>query len=87
MTESIKKVRERHTQVQIDKRDGETAIAVGLFVCALGLPVLIGTLWALDNFRGAIVNAVCGLVLLLIGGSAIAYGLSMYRKATKFEGG
>lgn len=81
MGETIQKVTEEHSVNEMEKRDGETAIAVGLFIFALGVPVLIGTLFALDNPRGAIVNTICGLVLLLIGGAAIGYGWLTYRGA------
>jgi hypothetical protein len=86
MTDTIEKVEERHTKNEIMKRDGETGMAVGIFVMALGLPVLIGTLWALDNPRAALVNAICGLVLLAIGGTATAYSRHLYIKAQKNDG-
>lgn len=83
MSKTIDKVEERHTKNELLKRDGETSMAVGLFVLALGLPVLIGTLWTLDNPRAAFVNAICGLVLLLIGGCATFYGWTMFARARK----
>jgi hypothetical protein len=83
MTQTIEKQPERHTRNEMLKRDGETSMAVGLFLVALGIPVLIGTLWALDNFRGAVVNAICGLVLLLIGGAVTIYGYIMFRRAAR----
>ncbi|NLN93560.1 MAG: hypothetical protein GX130_09680 [Candidatus Hydrogenedens sp.] len=64
------------------KRDGETNIAVGLFLFALGIPVLLGTLGIDDNVRAATVNAVCGLALLLTGGGWIAYGWRQFKQST-----
>ena len=87
MTQTIEKVEEHHSKTEMLKRDGETSMAVGLFVFALGLPVLIGTVWALDNHRAAIVNAICGAVLLVIGGAATAYGWMLYSRAKKMEKG
>ncbi len=83
MTQTIDKVTEEHDAKDFAKRDGETYIAVGLFIFALGVPVLIGTLWALEKPNAAIVNAVCGAVLTLIGLAAMAYGWRTYRVATK----
>ena len=83
MPQTIDKVTERHTAREMMKRDGETYIAVGLFLLALGIPVLIGTYWALSRPRAAVVNALCGGVLGLIGLGTIAYGRLIYRRATK----
>lgn len=83
MTQTIEKVEERHTKNDMLKRDGETSMAVGLFIFALGLPVLLGTLWELDKPRAAVVNAVCGLVLVLIGGGATGYGWRLFKRAKK----
>jgi len=65
------------------KRDSETNMAVGLFLFVLSLPVLLGTLWALDRPRAAVVNAVCGGVLFLIGAGVIFYGWLGIRRAAK----
>ena len=83
MSKTIEKVEERHTKNEMLKRDGETGMAVGLFVLALGLPVLFGTLWSLDNPRAAVVNAICGLVLTLVGAGATAYGWKLFKQARK----
>lgn len=64
------------------KRDGETNIAVGLFLFALGIPVLLGTLGIEGNFRAATVNAVCGFALLLVGGGWVAYGWRQFKQST-----
>jgi len=65
------------------KRDGETNIAVGLFLFALGVPVMIGTIWALDRPRAAFINALCGGILMLIGAGVVLYGWLGVRRAAK----
>ncbi len=81
MPEAIKKTAEKFTASEMGQRDGETSIAVGLFLMALGAPVLLATIWALDKPSAAVVNALCGAALLLIGAGAVAYGLWELRKA------
>lgn len=81
MSKTIEKVEPRHTENEMLKRDGETSMAVGLFVLAVGVPVLIGTIWALENPRAAVVNAICGLALMAIGGGATWYGWGLYKRA------
>ena len=62
-------------KLDMQKRDGETYLALGLFIVAVGIPVVAGTYWAAQtNVRAAIVNIVCAGVLLLIGAASIAYG-------------
>ncbi len=85
MTETIEKVEPKHSKNDMLKRDGETGMAVGLFVLAIGLPVFIGTFFALETPRAAIVNAICGLVLLGIGGAATGYGWILFKRARKNE--
>lgn len=85
MSKTIEKVEPRHTENEMLMRDGETSMAVGIFVAAIGLPVLIGTIWALENPRAAVVNAICGLVLLGIGGGATWYGWGLYKQAKKID--
>jgi hypothetical protein len=59
----------------MEKRDGETYVALGLFIVAVGIPVVAGTYFAYQtNVRAAIVNAVCSVVLLMIGAASILYG-------------
>lgn len=84
MSQAIDKTKNKEvTANETLKRDSETNMAVGLFLFALSIPVLIGTFWALDRPRAAIVNAVCGGVLFLIGSCVIAYGWRGVRKAAK----
>lgn len=85
MTETIEKVEVRHTKNDMVKRDGETGMAVGLFILALAFPVLIGTLYGLDRPRAAVVNFVCGLVLLAIGAGATGYGWILFKRARKHD--
>ncbi len=66
---------DQNVNIRMEKRDGETYVALGLFIVAVGIPVVIGTYFAAQtNMRAAIVNVVCAGVLLLIGVAAIAYG-------------
>ena len=83
MSETIHKEEPRHTKNEMLERDGETGMAVGLFVLALGLPVMLGTLWALETPRAAVVNFVCGLILTLIGLAATAHGWRLFKRARK----
>ena len=89
MTQTIEKVAETHTVDEMQKRDGETSMAVGLFILALGVPVSFATLLVDRSTtlgqHGAIVNAICGLVLLLIGGSAAGYGWILYQRAHNYK--
>lgn len=82
MPGTIDKTAEEHTATEMMKRDGETYIAVGLFIVALSIPVLIGTIWAMERPHAAVVNAVCGVVLAVVGGGSIAYGWMLYKRAT-----
>jgi hypothetical protein len=62
----------------MEKRDGETYVALGIFILAVGLPVVAGTYWAYQtNVRAAVVNVVCGAVLLLIGAGSVLYGRTL----------
>ena len=66
---------DKNVNIRLEKRDGETYIALGLFIVAVGLPVVAGTYWAYQtNVRAAVVNVVCAGVLLLIGVASIVYG-------------
>jgi hypothetical protein len=65
----------KNVNIRMEKRDGETYIALGLFILAVGIPVMAGTWFAAQtNTRAAVVNVVCATVLLLIGLVAILYG-------------
>lgn len=75
MTEIKASDSDKNVNIRMEKRDGETYIALGLFIVAVGIPVVAGTYWAAQtNVRAAIVNIVCAAVLLLIGAASIVYG-------------
>jgi len=66
---------DKNVNIRMEKRDGETYIALGLFIVAVGTPVVAGTYWAAQtNIRAAIVNIVCAAGLLAIGFASIIYG-------------
>lgn len=67
---------DRNTGVSLEHRDAELYIALGLFLTALGLPVTFGTFFTMQggDYRAAIVNLICGLVLDLIGIVWMGYG-------------
>ena len=63
---------------EMEKRDGETYCALGYVIVAVGVPVAAGTYFAAQtNMKAAIVNAVCSLALLAIGGISILYGRTL----------
>ncbi len=80
MTSTINKKAERHTRAEMMKRDGETYMAVGLFVFALAVPVLIATFWA-TRTHAAVVNVIAGLILGVLGSGAIAYGWRLFKRS------
>jgi len=62
-------------QQKMGQRDGEIYKALGYFIMAVGIPVLIGTYFAAQvNTRAATVNAVCSIALLSIGVASWVYG-------------
>ncbi len=67
---------ERNTGVQLAQRDSELYFALGIFIVALALPVVLGTYYAYQggNIRPAVVNFISGLVMLGIGSASIVYG-------------
>lgn len=79
----INKESEIQAAKDMKKRDGETNMAVGIFLFVLGIPVLIGTMSAMDKPKAALINAVCGIVLLALGAGITAYGWRGFRKATR----
>jgi len=80
MTKTIEKKAERHTVAEMMKRDGETYMAVGLFVVALAVPVLIATFWATRG-HAAVVNVIAGLILLGVGSGAVFYGRKLFKRS------
>lgn len=73
---------ERNRGVQLEHRDAELYIVMGFFIAALGLPVILGTYYALQtgNYRPAIVNFVCGVVMTGIGIASILYGWAIKKR-------
>ena len=70
-----KSAKPEEDKYRFEKRDGETYRALGMFIVAVGIPVLMGTYWAMQtNVRAAVINVICAIVLLLIGGASIYYG-------------
>ena len=55
------------------ERDAASLKILGFFFSVLGLLVLVGTLWSLDNTPALIVNVASGAVLTLVGLGMIAY--------------
>lgn len=49
-------------------RDAITLKILGIFFLIIGLLVLVGTFWAIGNYRAVVVNLVSGFVLLVVGG-------------------
>jgi hypothetical protein len=73
---------DRNTGVNLQRRDAELYVVLGLFMFALGLPVILGTYFAMQisDYRAAIVNFVCGVVLAGIGLSSMLYGWMIKRR-------
>ncbi len=49
------------------ERDAASLKILGFFFTVLGLLVLVGTLWSLDNTRAIIVNVASGATLVAVG--------------------
>jgi hypothetical protein len=66
---------DKNVNIRMEKRDGETYIALGIFIVSVGLPVAVGTYWAAkSDVSAAVVNIICAVVLLVIGFAAIGFG-------------
>jgi len=67
---------ERNAGVQLEHRDAELYIAIGIFIVALGLPVIFGTYFTyqVGDYRPAVVNLICGVIMTAIGVASIVYG-------------
>ena len=48
-------------------RDADSLTILGFFFMALGVLVLVGTIWTLGNFRAVVVNVGSGVVLTAVG--------------------
>lgn len=73
---------ERNKGIQLEHRDAELYIVLGAFVVALGLPVILGTYYTFQggNYRAAVVNFICGVVMTGIGIASILYGWVMKKR-------
>ncbi len=73
---------ERNKGIQLEHRDAELYIVLGIFVVALGLPVILGTYYTLQggDYRAAVVNFICGIVMTGIGLASILYGWAMKKR-------
>ena len=51
---------DKNVNIRMEKRDGETYVALGLFIVVVGIPVMAGTYWAAKfDTSAAIVNFLC----------------------------
>ncbi len=61
------------------KRDAETFLVLGLFLVVLGLPVILGTLWA-DTPIQKVVSVAGGFILSGIGAGFMYYGKLLLKR-------
>jgi hypothetical protein len=62
------------------RRDAETMLLLGGFMCILALPVIGATPWAGHGFA-QVVNALSGIALLLLGGAFIWRGRTLLQRS------
>lgn len=72
---------EKRTVQSLKARDAELYILLGGFLLCLGLPVILGTWYAMTAGRvhGAVVNLVAGVVLSAFGLAGVVYGMAIRR--------
>ncbi|MEM9657897.1 MAG: hypothetical protein AAF961_06000 [Planctomycetota bacterium] len=63
-------------------RDAMSLRMLGSFFLLLGVLVLIGTLWSLDNLRGVVVSVASGLTLTGVGA-----GMQLWSRALRRDAG
>jgi len=68
-------------------RDGISLLMMGAFFSVLAVLVLIGTFWALGQFRAAVVNFTAGAILLGIGLTLLGVGKRFRAKARRLAQG
>lgn len=75
----------KNTGDNLKARDAELYVVLGVFLVALGLPVVLGTWFAVASGRmhAAVVNAIAGLSLVAMGGGSIFYGLAIKKGLRK----
>jgi len=71
--------KEEHFDIQ--KRDGETYFAIGLYIFVIGLPVVGGTYFSLWNPHAAVVNFIAGMTLVGGGVLGMYYGRLLQRRS------
>lgn len=72
---------EKRTVRSLKARDAEIYILLGCFLLCLGLPVILGTWYAVSagQMHGAVVNLIAGVVLSVCGAAGIIYGIAIRR--------
>ncbi len=75
----------KNTGDNLKRRDAELYVVLGIFLVALGLPVILGTWFAVADGRmhAAVVNVLAGLVLAGMGGGSIFFGLAIQKGLLK----
>jgi uncharacterized membrane protein len=68
-------------------RDGISLSMMGAFFSVLAVLVLIGTFWALGQFRAAVVNFTAGAILLTIGLTLLGVGIRFRAKSRRLARG
>ena len=63
------------------ERDAASLKILGFFFTVLGVLVLLGTFWSLDNTRAVVVNVASGALLTLVGLGMIAFARRSRRRA------
>ena len=70
---------EKRTAQSLKARDAEIYILLGGFLLCLGLPVILGTWYAIaaGRMHGAVVNLIAGIVLSAWGLAGVVYGVAI----------
>ncbi|HOV61416.1 MAG TPA: hypothetical protein PK349_10180 [Candidatus Hydrogenedentes bacterium] len=76
---------EKRTAQSLKARDAELYILLGGFLLCLGLPVILGTWYAMAAGRthGAVINLIAGVVLSAWGITGMVYGMAIRRGMTE----
>lgn len=70
----------KEEHIDIQKRDGETYFAIGLYIFVIGLPVVAGTYFSLSNTHAAVINFIAGMTLVGGGLVGMFYGRLLKRR-------
>ena len=68
-------------QTQND-RDAVTLKILGIFFVVIGVLVLLGTFWALGNFKAVVVNLASGVILATVGAIMTVIAKQIKRRST-----